>query len=220
MPYLIDGHNLIARLPDVDLDDPNDEMKLVAKLRGFCALNRKRCTVVFDSGLPGGRSPTSNHAVEVVFASHQQLTADELLILRIKKLRDANNWTVVSSDNAILQTAQAQGCMTMRTDAFVKLLSTPARPKPEAGEWTNPIISPQDLAEWQAYFRDDELPPPTDKPRLAAAAPPADDPAPRTLPKPQPKPKPPRPKPPRPQRDSDENSVAYWLRVFGVEEDS
>lgn len=220
MPYLIDGHNLIARLPDINLDDPNDEMKLVAKLRGFCALHRKRCTVIFDRGLPGGRSPVSNNAVEVVFASHQHLTADELLILRVKNLRDAGNWTVVSSDNAIMQVAQAQGCVVMRTDAFAKLLSAPARAKPEAGEWINPIISPQDLAEWQAYFKEDALPPPTDTPHAAPVSAATSDDAPRTLPKPQPKPKPPRPKPPRPQHDTDENSVAYWMRVFGVEDDS
>ena len=35
MPYLIDGHNLIACLPDISLDDPNDEAQLVNKLKGF-----------------------------------------------------------------------------------------------------------------------------------------------------------------------------------------
>jgi S-adenosylhomocysteine hydrolase len=34
MPYMIDGHNLIGKLPDISLDDPNDEALLVQKLAG------------------------------------------------------------------------------------------------------------------------------------------------------------------------------------------
>ena len=56
MPLLIDGHNLIGRLPDLRLDDPQDEAKLVARLRVYHARTGKRVTVVFDRGLPGGRS--------------------------------------------------------------------------------------------------------------------------------------------------------------------
>ena len=41
MNYLIDGHNLIGQLPDISLDDPNDEALLVQKLSGFCAANTK-----------------------------------------------------------------------------------------------------------------------------------------------------------------------------------
>lgn len=211
MPYLIDGHNVIAYLRDIELDDPNDEMMLVAKLRGFCAVQRKRCTVIFDSGLPGGRSPASNNAVEVIFASYQHATADELLVGRIKKMRDAPNWVVVTSDNAILSIAQLQGCKVLRSDAFAKKLNTPSRPKPEAGEWTNPMISPQDLAEWQAHFSETQLPPPTDTPPPASPIAVES----RTLPKPKPKPPKP-PKPPRPNANDEEiNSVAYWLRLFG-----
>ena len=54
MPILIDGHNLIGRLPDLRLDDPDDEAKLVLRLRAYAARTRKRITVVFDQGLPGG----------------------------------------------------------------------------------------------------------------------------------------------------------------------
>jgi hypothetical protein len=33
MPFLIDGHNLIGALPDLDLDDPDDEARLVERLQ-------------------------------------------------------------------------------------------------------------------------------------------------------------------------------------------
>ena len=40
MFYLIDGHNLIGQLADIDLDDPNDESLLVQKLNGWTSRTR------------------------------------------------------------------------------------------------------------------------------------------------------------------------------------
>ena len=46
MHYLIDGHNLIAHLADIDLEDPNDEVKLVLMMRGWAAAGRKRSHLI------------------------------------------------------------------------------------------------------------------------------------------------------------------------------
>ena len=85
MPLLIDGHNLIGRLPDLHLDDPHDEAKLVLRLRAYAARTRKRITVVFDHGLPGGESlPLSSAGVKAIFASAGR-SADRVLQERIKE---------------------------------------------------------------------------------------------------------------------------------------
>ena len=42
MNYLIDGHNLIARMQTMSLADPDDEAKLVLRLRRWTAASRKR----------------------------------------------------------------------------------------------------------------------------------------------------------------------------------
>ncbi len=42
MPFLIDGHNVIAALRDIDLDDPDDEAKLVMKLRAWSSRVRRK----------------------------------------------------------------------------------------------------------------------------------------------------------------------------------
>ena len=52
MPLLIDGHNLIGAMPDIDLTQSDDEHQLVLRLRTYCADGRRQVTVVFDSG-PG-----------------------------------------------------------------------------------------------------------------------------------------------------------------------
>ena len=42
MPFLIDGHNVIAVLSDIDLADPDDEAKLVVKLRAWSGRERRK----------------------------------------------------------------------------------------------------------------------------------------------------------------------------------
>lgn len=76
MPVLIDGHNLIAHMPNLRPDDPDDEVKLVLRLRACNAHTRKKVTVVFDHGLPGGRSRELTGLVRVIFAGAHTLGAD------------------------------------------------------------------------------------------------------------------------------------------------
>ncbi len=85
MHYLIDGHNLIGKMPEIHLDDPDDEVKLVLRLRSWAAGGAKRrVTVIFDHGLPGGvEKGLSSGPVKVIFAPAGR-TADSLLIRRIK----------------------------------------------------------------------------------------------------------------------------------------
>jgi predicted RNA-binding protein with PIN domain len=89
MRYLIDGHNVIAQLPGININDPDDEAQLVMKLRGFCARTGKQVTVIFDGGIPGGFSPNlSNSQVTVRFASAEQTTADQILLNMIRRIKN------------------------------------------------------------------------------------------------------------------------------------
>ena len=154
MPYIIDGHNLIGQLPDISLDDPNDEAKLVQKLTGFCARSGKRCVVVFDSGLPGGRSRMSSAVVEVVFAS-EKTNADRLILQRIRQVQDAKNWTVVSSDNVVLEAAHQQGMQSIKSADFARqMLALPkAKPKAYGGKSDMDVhVSAAEVEHWLKVF--------------------------------------------------------------------
>jgi len=151
MPYLIDGHNLIAHLEDVSLDDPNDEAKLVQKLMGFAARTKARCIVIFDAGLPGGWSRMSNHSVQVIFARHDS-TADRLIHIRIRTEKNPKMWTVVSSDNAVLSEARKYRMQTIRAADFAQQLKHPTPIKPDAGEAADVKLSPQEVEEWARLF--------------------------------------------------------------------
>mgnify|MGYP001088374273 CR=1 FL=1 len=149
MPLLIDGHNLIGQMPDLHLDDPEDEAKLAARLRTYCARTGRRVTVVFDQGLPGGRSrELSGGGVEVVFASPGR-SADGVLRERIRRARDPRGLIVVTSDQAIGAEARARGARVVRSEAFAAQLSAPP-PAVETGPDRH--LSPQEVEEWLRVF--------------------------------------------------------------------
>ena len=188
MPFLIDGHNLIARLHDISLDDPDDEAKLVLKLRGFAARTRKQCIVVFDQGLPGGMSSLSTRSVKVIFAASVHSNADRVIMERIRHTPDPRNWTVVSSDNEVLDAARNHSMQAMHCRDFADKLESPLRQAPAPGEAVHVQLSAAEIAEWLEVFGD-ELPdagnqapatdPPVSAPRRPAARPPAPKPAPK-----------------------------------------
>ena len=153
MPLLIDGHNLIGRghLPGLRLDDPDDEAKLVIRLRTFCARTGKRITVVFDHGLPGGRSwELSGGGVETVFAPTGR-TADGILCERVRRSRDPRGLTIVTSDRHIITAVQARGARVVRSEEFATQLRAPP---PVDDEAKDENISTAEVNEWLKMFEE------------------------------------------------------------------
>lgn len=152
MPYLIDGHNLIGQLPDLDLTDPNDEAKLVERLKSFMGHKRARCTVIFDGGLPGGRSrDLSTYSVRVVFA-HGGTNADAIILERIRTTRDSGALIIVSADHAIVDEARRRRMRVIAPRAFADEMNAP--PVPDDND-PNPHVSPKEVQEWLALFGED-----------------------------------------------------------------
>ena len=156
MPYLIDGHNLIGALPDIDIDDPDDEAKLVIKLRGFVARRRSKCTVIFDGGLPGGASSLGGGSVTVIFASARHSNADALLKRRIDNIRDVKGWTLVSSDRDVVSRARARRMPHMSAQAFARELVRPATARSADDADEKPAPSQADIDEFMSLFGADD----------------------------------------------------------------
>jgi predicted RNA-binding protein with PIN domain len=164
MPYLIDGHNLIGQLSDIDLSDPDDEAKLVLKLRQYAGRMRKKITVVFDGGLEAGiEKGLSTHSVQVRFAAERS-SADNVIRDIIYKMKNPAGWIVVSSDLAIRNIAQQKRIPMMRADEFAKILnstlsSSTKRKSRQAAQSsskkTNPQLSKAEIDEWLDIFSDD-----------------------------------------------------------------
>lgn len=153
MHYLIDGHNLIGQLPDIDLTDPNDEALLVQKLSGWASRTRHNVVVVFDNGLPGGTSRLSNGRVKVIFAP-PDTSADSVMRRRIYGLNPPQDWVVVSDDHQIQVAARARRMTVQRsTDFAVELLAPPeARKKPTPDLDPDVRVPEREVVAWLKEF--------------------------------------------------------------------
>jgi hypothetical protein len=218
MPYIIDGHNLIHYLDDIQLDDPHDEAKLVLKLRGFCARTRKKCVVIFDEGLPGGISSLSTPSVKVVFASSRQSDADRIIRERIRLTTDVKGWVIVSSDNEILDEARGVGMRGIKCADFADMLLRPTKAKLDRGEQPHVMVSEAEIKEFLALFGVDDI---TDETEIELPPIPGELPiAPVSAPQPV-KPKSELPKPPARDIQARKKALAadveQWLEIFGEE---
>lgn len=152
MPILIDGHNLIGRLPWLSLQDPDDEENLVRLLQSYQARTGKAVTVVFDSGAESAL-PKKRRAgrVEVVFASPRS-SADAVIAGRVRHSRNPQEWLVITSDRELAQTVTRQGARARGADDFALELAQPSEDEPLDRKEVSP--SPEEVELWLALFKD------------------------------------------------------------------
>jgi predicted RNA-binding protein with PIN domain len=152
MPYLIDGHNLIGALPGIELDDPQDEAKLVGLLRAFCSRQRAQATVYFDRGVAGQTDALSGAGVTVRFV-RLPASADSAIARHLERLgRAASNWVVVSSDASVAQTARRAGARPMASSDFARRLRESAA-RPPSPEKPESETSTEEIEAWEAAFQ-------------------------------------------------------------------
>jgi len=151
MPYLIDGHNVISQTPGLSLADADDEAKLVILVRQYCARERRKATIIFDGGLPGGLSRLSTPSVAVIFASDRHTTADDLILNRIEAEKNPSGLTVVSSDQKILTAAKRRRAGTKSSAEFGRDLRRTAT-KSSVSEKERGL-SQDEVAEWESLFK-------------------------------------------------------------------
>ncbi len=121
MPYLIDGHNLIPKVPGLSLQEMDDEQHLLEMLQEFCRRQRKQVEVFFDNAPPGGVRARNLGSVTARFV-RQGTTADDAIRKRLANLgRAARNWTVVSSDQAVQAEARAVQAQPMPSESFARI---------------------------------------------------------------------------------------------------
>jgi hypothetical protein len=151
MPILIDGHNLIGRLPALSLGDPDDEAKLVGLLRSYQVRTRKSITVVFDPG--DAYHPAQARQVggiEVVFAPHDS-SADAIIARRVRSSRNPRGWLVVTSDRKLAATVSRHGARVQTVGAFAAELERPTQVGPD---WRETPPAADEVEAWMALFED------------------------------------------------------------------
>lgn len=157
MPYIIDGHNLIPKVPGLSLEAVDDEMKLVELLQEFCRLERKQAEVFFDNAPPGGVRARKFGLVTARFV-RQGSSADEAIRNRLNRLGgQARNWTIVSSDRAVQSAARAVGGRAISSEEFAGLMAADLDDKAvDAGEDPDAALAPDEIDDWLLLFGSDE----------------------------------------------------------------
>lgn len=153
MPYLIDGHNLIPKLPGMHLDMVDDELQLVELLQDFCRRNRKQVDVYFDNAPAGGLKVQKYGAVTAYF-TRAGIPADEAIRARLGRLgREARNWSVVSSDRAVQAYARSAKAQIISSESFANMLYQPSEDSyDEPAEGDDPELSAEEVEDWLRLF--------------------------------------------------------------------
>ena len=164
---LIDGHNLIGKMPDLRLDDPDDEEKLLIRLRAYRARTGKRLVVYFDPGI-AYQSPAhrSNGGISAKQAGSGQ-QADDLMMQDIRRHRNPSELIVVTSDHTLQDVARLHGARIVDSATFAAELNrlstikgkptvyrrppSPASDRDKAKEDDRPL-SEEEVQAWLAIF--------------------------------------------------------------------
>ncbi len=145
MPYLIDGHNLIGKMPGRSLSDLDDEQALVTDLQAFCRAARKQADVFFD-GAPAGSSRQSG-LVKAHFVRKGK-PADAAIEEFLEQLKgSARNWTVVSSDGRVQRAAHKAHARAVSSEDFLRIMLAGAGSAPGTQD-----AKSGDLKEWLRLF--------------------------------------------------------------------
>jgi len=157
MPYIIDGHNLIPKVPGLRLDAIDDEMQLIEMLQEFCRLQGKQAEVFFDNA-PAGGARARNFGRVIARFVRQGTTADDAIRARLGRLRRAaRNWTVVSSDQAVQASARSVQAHYISAEAFAEMLiQTLDESQSDLGEDENARLDPEELDDWLHLFGADQ----------------------------------------------------------------
>lgn len=157
MKYLIDGHNLIARLPNVSLADPHDEVKLIRLLaRWRWRHNNPPVTVVFDHGDSAvhGKRRRKQLGITVRYAPYSS-DADAVLIRLVERSQQPAQLTVVSSDREIRSAARQKGVHVFPVEEFAGQLTAPVVPEEET--MGDEPLSPEEVQAWLKIFQDRDV---------------------------------------------------------------
>jgi len=140
---------LIGRLPQLSLQDPDDEEKLVRLLQSYQARTGKQITVVFDPGGAASLAQTRQVGrIQVVFAPYGR-TADAVIARRVRQARNPRGLRVITSDTELAQIVAQEGAGVQSADDFAAEL---ARLREHSPEREDVHLSPQEVESWLLLF--------------------------------------------------------------------
>jgi predicted RNA-binding protein with PIN domain len=161
--YIIDGHNLIPKLPGGSLREIDDEERLIELLQAFSRTHRRQIEVFFD-GAPPGRAGARRMGMVVAHFVEARLSADDAIRRNLEQMKGrARSATVVSSDRQVQANARTLHASVVSSEEFARQLQTALTHQAErftAGEMRPgrkpgsgaPSMSQHELENWLNVF--------------------------------------------------------------------
>jgi len=149
---LIDGHNLIGKIPGIRLSDADDEMQLVDLLQIYGRVKQRDVTVYFDGAAPGFARKQRSGRVTAIYVV-RDIPADDVIMGRlIKAGHQARNMVVVTSDRRIQAQARSVQAQVISSEAFAEELWEAQRSAMDHPSADQPAMSSAELDEWLRLF--------------------------------------------------------------------
>ena len=194
MIYLIDGHNLIGKLADIALSDPDDEEKLIRRLQDWRRIDpRRKIDLYFDAGPAGGLGDLMGGKGIAVHFSRVGQSADDLIKRKLNQVRNPQEYSLVTSDREILAVSRRCRIGYVLSEEFAALMAEELSgraaleeaPPADPGESEEIELPAEEVAHWLSLFdkaprpqrevRPEPLPTPVSKPRPESLKPPTAD---------------------------------------------
>ena len=142
MPILLDGNNLLHRLPR-GARSRTEARRITLDLARAESI---RVLVVFDGPPPAG-APQREELGKVSIVYSGARSADDVIVATLPTGNRARDWVVVTDDRGLRERALQAGAQ-VRSVAMWRR-KTPPKPRHRSAE---PKLSSHELAEWEEFF--------------------------------------------------------------------
>lgn len=150
--FVIDGHNLIPKVPGIRLQDAEDENRLIEMVNEFCRLSRSQVELFFDGAPVTQQSGKKQGLVHPHFI-RQGRTADEAIIEYVQRnLTPDNLLTVVSSDQRVISAVRRAGATVITSEGFASEMQRVFSSPRAVQESRNKQLSEQEVDQWLDEF--------------------------------------------------------------------
>lgn len=153
MQWLIDGHNLIGSMPNIGLDEADDEEQLLAYLSRYRARTGHKVTVFFDAGQTyHPATKQTRRGVTAQYAPYGQ-TADQLIKKRLRRVKNPQAVAVVTSDQAVQQAARFVQVRVVSSSEFAQELLGLSSPSVKEENRAEIKLSTEEVEAWLEIFK-------------------------------------------------------------------
>lgn len=155
MRYLIDGHNLIGKMPGMSLRALDDEQQLIGLLQSFYLVRRKPMEVYFDQA-PAGFSGMRKYGMIIAHFVRQGKTADDAIRDRLLAMGvQAKEVIVVTSDRQVQANAHNAHAQVVTSEEFARDVFATQEQRRAPGKAGGEGMSTDEIDEWLELFGGD-----------------------------------------------------------------